>query len=175
MAEKPAETKRVKISKAQRTTLLEVLGASLVLGSCIVLSIFLIKYINFNAKVISAKNEAISQYDETLRNVGVCKDEDGNGRLNDKELEACDPNTTSVDSVVGSLRYNIYRSIAQNLDLESVARQRDENGVCYNEDGTVIDFIKKYSEATTASDRETALKSAKLCSSLRVIPDALRR
>ena len=173
MANKPAETKRAKISKAQRLTLLEVLGASLILGTCIVLANFLIKYIVFNTKVISAKNEAIADYDQTLRNVGVCEDKDKNGRLNSSELDSCDPNATSVDSVVGSLRYNIYKTMAQNEDLESVARQRDKDGVCYNSDGTVIDFIEKYNRATTPAERETALKSARLCSALRVIPDAL--
>ena len=48
----PAEGKREKISKAQQYTMLEVLGASLVLGTCIVMSIFLIKYIKFNATII---------------------------------------------------------------------------------------------------------------------------
>ena len=45
---KPTETKRAKISKAQRVTLVEVLAASLVLGACIVIANFLIKYIKFN-------------------------------------------------------------------------------------------------------------------------------
>ncbi len=61
MANKPAaDTKRVKISKAQQITMLEVLAASLILGTCLVVAIFLIKYIKFNTKIIAAKNEAIS-------------------------------------------------------------------------------------------------------------------
>ena len=48
--------------------------SSLVLGTCIVMSIFLIKYIKFNATIIGEKNNAIMDYDQTIRNVGVCVD-----------------------------------------------------------------------------------------------------
>ncbi len=167
----PASVKRLKISKAQQYTILEVFGASLVLGVCIVLSIFLIKYIKFNTVIISAKNEAISEYDETLRNVGVCVDSDNNGRLSDRELENCDPSTTSLSSVSGSLRNNVLSVMAQNVDLESVARQRNEN--CYDADGKKIDFDKLYEESTDSLDKARYLQSAKICSALRVIPDAL--
>lgn len=47
-----APSKRIKISKAQQLTMLEVLVASLVFGTCAVLSVFLIKYIGFNTRVI---------------------------------------------------------------------------------------------------------------------------
>ena len=77
--EGPATGKRERISKAQQYTILEVLGASLVLGACVVLSIFLIKYIDFNTLIITEKNEAISEYDQTLRNVGICVDSDSTG------------------------------------------------------------------------------------------------
>ena len=68
---KPADSKRAKISKAQQLTMLEVLGASLVLGTCLVLVNTIIKYIGFNTKVISAKNEAMASYDQAIRNIGV--------------------------------------------------------------------------------------------------------
>ncbi len=171
MAERPADTKRQKISKAQQLTMLEVLATSLVLGTCLVLSIFLIKYIKFNTKIITEKNEAITEYDQTLRNVGICLDKDKNGRLSDEELEKCKPNEIKISEVPGTLRYNVYQSMAQNSDLESVARKRNAN--CYNEKGERIDFNELYSQATSDKDREQYLQAAKICSALRVISDAL--
>ena len=167
----PADGKREKISKAQQNTILEVLGASLVLGVCLVLSIFLIKYIDFNTTIISEKNEAITEYDQTLRNVGICIDKDKNGRLSDEELEACDPNSASLDELVGTLRYNVLVEMAENDNLESVARQRVEN--CYDENGNKIDFDELYEQSTDELEKQRYLQSAKICSALRVIPDAL--
>ena len=169
--EGPAKGKRERISKAQQYTILEVLGASLVLGACVVLSIFLIKYIDFNTLIITEKNEAISEYDQTLRNVGICVDSDNNGRLNDDELESCDPNATSLADVEGSLRYNVLVTMAENDYLESVARQRTEN--CYDDLGNRIDFDELYEESTNELDKQRYLQSAKICSALRVVPDAL--
>lgn len=169
--EGPATGKRERISKAQQYTILEVLGASLVLGACVVLSIFLIKYIDFNTLIITEKNEAISEYDQTLRNVGICVDSDNNGRLNDTELVSCDPNATSLADVEGSLRYNVLVSMAENDYLESVARQRTEN--CYDDLGNRIDFDELYEESTNELDKQRYLQSAKICSALRVVPDAL--
>ncbi len=167
----PAEGKREKISKAQQFTMLEVLGASLVLGTCIVLSIFLIKYIKFNATIIGEKNNAITDYDKTIRNVGVCVDTDGNGRLSTEELENCDPTAVSLNKVTNSLRYKVLAQMAQNSDLESVARQRNTN--CYDYNGARIDFNKLYEESTDEKERQRYLQSSKICSALRVIPDAL--
>ena len=167
----PAEGKRQKISKAQQITMLEVLGASLVLGTCIVLSIFLIKYIKFNSTIIGAKNEAIATYDQSIRNVGVCVDSDGNGRLSTEELENCHPNEVSLNKVTKSLRYNVLSNMAQNADLESVARMRNTN--CYDEGGNRIDFNKLYEQSTDEVEKQRFLQSSKICSALRVIPDAL--
>lgn len=175
MANKPADTKRVRISKAQQITMLEVLVASLILGTCIVVAIFLIKYIKFNTKIIAAKNDAISAYDQTIRNVGVCADTDRNGRLNDKELEACSPNAVALSSVPNSLRYNVFQVMAQNADLESVARKRSQEleKLCYDAAGNKFDFNRLVSQATSDTERERYLQSLKACSALRVIPDAL--
>lgn len=171
VANKPAQGKREKISKAQQYTMLEVLGASLVLGTCIVFAIFLIKYIKFNTTIITEKNDAIAAYDQTIRNVGICVDTDRNGRLSDKELESCKPNEVSLEKVVGSLRYNVLSMMAQNGDLESVARQRNEN--CYDANGERIDFQKLYELSTDEHEKQQYLQSSKICSALRVIPDAL--
>lgn len=168
---KPGDTKRERISKAQQLTMVEVLIASLILGTCIVLAIFLMKYIGFNAKIISAKGDAITEYDQTIRAVGVCVDTDKNGRLTDQELENCDPNAVNFQSVVGSLRYNVFEAMAQNADLESVARKRNDN--CYDAQGQRINFNDVYNKATDDTERKMALQAMKVCSALRVIPDAL--
>lgn len=171
MADKPAKDKRAKISKAQQITMLEVLAASLVLGTCLVLVNFIVQYIDFNAKVIGAKNEAIASYEQTIRNIGVCIDKNNDKHLSDAELNDCNPNAVQIGDVVDSLRYNVFETMAQNEDLESVARKR--NSDCYNEDGTRIDFNRVYQNATNDHDREVALQAVKVCSALRVIPDAL--
>ena len=168
---RPAEAKREKISKAQQYTMLEVLGASIVLGACIVIAIFMIKYIKFNAMVIGEKNEAITAYDQSIRNVCVCVETDNNGSLSAEELEKCNPNEVSLEKVTNSLRYKILTQMAQNTDLESVARQRNEN--CFDETGTRIDFNKLYEESTDEKEKQQYLQSSKICSALRVIPDAL--
>ncbi len=166
-----ATSKRSKISKAQQLTILEVLIASLVFGACAVLSIFLIKYINFNTKIISAKSQAITDYDQSLRNVGVCVDTDKNGRLSNEELENCNSNEVSLNSVTNSLRYKVLMQMAQNTDLESVARQRNEK--CYDDKGEKIDFNEKYEKTTDELEKQQYLQMSKVCSALRVIPDAL--
>lgn len=172
MPDRPADTKRQKISKAQQLTMVEVLGASLVLGTCIVLAWFLMKYIGFNAKVLTAKNEAVVEYDQAIRNIGVCIDKDKNGRLSEEEISSCDPDSVELNKVVGSLRYNILETMAANKDLESVARNRAAD--CYDTGtGERIDFNAVYNGATDDATREQALQGMKICSALRVIPDAL--
>lgn len=171
MAEKAANTKRQKISKAQQLTMIEVLGASLVLGTCLVLVNFIIQYIKFNSKVLTEKDKAIAAYDQTIRNIGICADKDRNGRLSDDELKNCDPNAVQLSEVPNSLRYNVFESMAQNKDLESVARKRNEN--CYDEEGNRIDFNALYNLATDEGERQQLLQATKICSALRVIPDAL--
>ncbi len=168
---KPADDKRARISKAQQLTMLEVLGASLILGTCLVLVNFIMKYIEFNTRIIAAKNEAISTYDQAIRNIGVCADTDSNSHLSDRELADCDPNKVKNNEVVGSLRYNVYEVMAQNADLESVARKRNE--ACYDIDGNRIDYNQMYLMATDDAEREQLLQATKICSALRVIPDAL--
>lgn len=165
------DSKRSKISKAQQVTMVEVLVASLVLGTCLVLISFIAKYIEFNTRIISAKNDAIAAYEQTIKNIGICPDVDGNGRLSDSELANCNPNAVDLETVVGSLRYNIYEVMAQNPDLESVARKRNEN--CYDSDGNRIDFNALYKLATDDTERKQLLQATKICSSLRVISDAL--
>ena len=173
MAERPAKEKRHYISKAQRATLLEVLITSVILGACIVLSNFLIKYINFNTKIITEKDAAIADYNSTIIDVGVCKDSNSDGKLTDKELKDCDPDSVALSDVPRSLRYNIYESMAKNDNLESVARRRQAGGACYDDDKKEINFTARYNQAKTDEERAQALQGMRECSSLRVISDAL--
>lgn len=168
MAQEVALTKRIKISKAQQNMFLAVLIASLVLGFTIMLSVFFVKYIIFNTKVINAKEQAISNYKQTIKNVGICK-ADKNG---DIDLEKCNPNDIVVEDIPNSLRYNVMVNMANNKDLDSVSSSSGSEEDCY-EDGEKVDYSKKYAAATSESDRKKYLGMVKMCSSLRVIPDAL--
>lgn len=169
--DKQSTGKRLMISKAQQYTMLEVLGASLILGTCMVVSLFLFKYIRFNTEIITQKGTAINEYDETIRNIGVCKDTDKNGKLSNKELDDCNPGEVSLNDVQGSLRYNVIDQMAENEDLETVARKREED--CYDTDGKKIDFYELYEKTDDDLEKQQYLQLTKICSALRVIPDAL--
>lgn len=173
MAQEIAIGKRLKISKAQQNTLLAVLVASLTLGIGIVLSIWLIKYISFNTKVISAKDVAISEYSQVIKDVGICPaPSDKNGIYSEKELKDCNPNNAEVGE--DTLRQRILVEMAKNNDLESVAR--DSVAACYDASGEKMkyDYIyEQYQKSEGKEDRDYWLSTLKICSALRVIPDAL--
>ena len=61
--------------------------------------------------------------------------------------------------------------MAANTNLESVARDSQKN--CFDESGKRIDFTAAYSKATSDDERSYDLKMIKMCSALRVVPDAL--
>lgn len=67
--------KRIKISKYQKQTIGLVLVAAVVLGVCVVVAVFLIKYIGFNAKVITEKENAVAGYDTAIKNAAKLKAE----------------------------------------------------------------------------------------------------
>lgn len=173
MAEGPAQSKRHRISKAQQMTLLEVLITSAIVGAGVVVANFLIRYIDFNTKIISAKDEAIAEYNTTIVNVGACADKNKNGRLDNDELKSCDPNAVRLEDVTGTLRYNIYENLASNEDLELVAQQRNADGACYDDDKKAINYTSLYNQASSDEEREKALQGMRACSSLRVVSDAL--
>lgn len=161
----------LKISKAQQATILEVLVASLIVGAAFVLSIWLVRYIMFNSRVIEAKDESLNNYQASVINTGVCYDANGDGELSNGELDDCDPNTVKLSTIPNSLRYNIMVDMAGNTALESV--QRSLTSSCYDTDGNVINYLSRYESATTDSDREYYLTLYQTCSALRTIPDAL--
>ena len=163
--------KRIKITKTQQHILLSVLAASLVVGVCMVLSVYFIKTIAFNAKVITAKDEAIVTYEKSIKNIGICQDVNGDGRYNNEELNNCDPNEIAAEDLPDTLRYNVLVQMANNTDLESVGRESQEE--CYDTSKKKIDFTKLYNKAETDDQRTYYLYMTRMCSALRVIPDAL--
>lgn len=162
--------KRIKISKIQQQQMLAVLGASLIFGVSLVFSIFFVKYIIFNSKVIDAKDTAISNYYTAIKNAGICKPT-SNGKYSESDLKKCNPKEIDVEDIPGTLRYNVLIGMTENNNLESIAR--DSQATCFDKDGRKIDFTTSYRQAVTDEEREAELYKIKLCSSLRVIPDAL--
>ena len=168
----PAVSKRKKISKSQQEITLFALLTSLIFGVCLVLTIYCIKNIKFNGKVIEAEDQSISNYSKTLINVGVCQDKDKNGTFTTEELENCQPNSLTAESLRGTLRYNVLVGLLDNEDLESVAREAQV--YCYDRDtGLKIDYKKEYEAQTDSNRRGYYLDMMKACSALRAIPDAL--
>ncbi len=170
--------KRLKISKTQQEIMLYVLVASLVMGVALVLSIRSIKFISFNAKVLTAQEESIKGYEAVIHDAGVCEDKDGDGKYSDEELKGCDPAEVATASVPNSLRYNVMMQMAKNHDLESVGRESLEE--CYKtktingiEAKVKKDFNKDYEKATSDNERALAIGMLRMCSALRVIPEAL--
>ncbi len=163
--------KKIKISKIQQQILLAVLGTSLIFGVSLVFIIFLFKYIKFNVTVISEKDAAIKSYYSAIKNVGICKDKNNDGRFTDKDLKECQPNEINVADIPNTLRHNVLIGMAENTALESVAR--DSLKSCFDSSGKKIDFSKLYLESKTDEERAQRFYMLKVCSSLRAIPDSL--
>lgn len=168
-----ATSKKLKISKAQEMVLLAVLLTSLLLGATIALSRHFIEQIGFNIQVISAKDTAVQNYSDTIKNVGVCEAPKGTIYSED-ELKKCNPDQVEISNVQGSLRYNILNNLAANEALNAVPN--DENSECINSETgknyTYEELKKRYDEADDEA-RATASNLLKTCSAVRIVPDAL--
>lgn len=167
----PAVGKRSKISKTQQQTLLIALITAVVVGVCGVLAVFFGKYIGFNKRVIAAKDSAISDYETTIKNIGLCTDKDRDGKFSLEEIKKCNPEDLDSTNLTGTLRNNVLVNMAKNTDLESVARdsQRD----CYDNNGEKIDWQAKFDETEDDEEQAKYWAMLKMCSALRVVPDAL--
>lgn len=167
-------SKRIKISKAQQNIFAAVAGASFVLGVCLVFSVYFLRYIKFNTTVISEKGKAITAYSNAIKNIGICKKPSGSV-YNSSELDRCNPNDIDLESIPNTLRYNVIMNVSRDESLESVGREG--LSICYDSaTGKKLSFdriYEKYDLATTDKDREYYLQMIGMCSSLRVIPDAL--
>lgn len=174
MAKEVAFTKIAKISQAQQYMILSVLGASIFLGIGISLTVHFIQQIAYNAKVIAAEEESQVAYSNFIKDTGTCQKPKGSVYSED-ELKRCDPNTIEISQVDGTLRYNILQNLAANSALNSVPK--DYGSECHN-DATGKNYTFKelndtYDNANDAKSRQDALKRIKVCSALRVVPDAL--
>lgn len=174
MAKEVAIGKRAKISKAQQYMLLSVIGASIVLGVAVSLTIHFVKQIVFNAKVIAEEEKSIAAYSSIIKDTGVCKNPKGS-IYSDEELKSCNPDTIEVSEIPNTLRSNILTNLAANQALNSVPKEA--NSSCINSDTgknyTYKELNEIYKNAKTSTDLLAASQLIKSCSALRVIPDAL--
>jgi len=126
---KPKEVaikKRAQIDKAMQVMMIAVGAAAVVLGCSIVLSVYFVKWIVFNTKVIGEKDRIIRDF-------------------------------KTIQSNVDELSSNI-EVLSENENLEVVARVRENR--CMTIDGSPIDVTDN-------------IGLSRICSALRVIPDAL--
>ena len=165
----PAVAKRTKISKAKQSMLIITLVSALTVGVCVVLIVHFFKYIQFYGKVIGKKDDAITAYEKTITNIGLCAKPKGE-HYTDAELSSCNPNSYTPSS--GTLRSNVTDVMAYNTDLESVARNAGAD-VCYDENDNKINYQELLKTVSGEEERARYLSLLKVCSSLRVIPDAL--
>ena len=174
MAKEVAIGKRAKISEAQQYMLLAVLGASVVLGAAISLTIHFVQQISFNTKVIMAEDEAIVSYSDVIKNTGICKKPSGNIYTNE-ELKKCDPDSIETSEIPGTLRANILENLAANEALNSVPKEASSS--CINsstgKNYTYAELNKIYNDANGATELTAASQLIKSCSALRIVPDAL--
>ena len=118
--------KRAQIDQATKHMLVAVGIASVVLGCAIVLSVYFVKWMVFNTKVIGEKGAIIDNF-------------------------------KSIQENMADLAENV-NALAENENLEVVARVRENR--CVGFDGNPVD----------TTDR---IEIARVCTALRVIPDAL--
>lgn len=168
MAKEVAIGKRAKISEAQQYMILAVLGASIVLGAAVSLTIHFVQQIAFNTNVIAAEEQSIASYSDFIKTTGICKSPKGSVYSAD-ELKSCNPDSIETSEVPNTLRANILEDLAANEALSSVPRE--DTSSCKNY--TYEELNRIYSQATTSEGRSAASQLIKSCSALRIIPDAL--
>jgi hypothetical protein len=125
-AKEVAIRKRAQIDKATQIMLLAVGAASVVLGCSAVLSVYFVRYMNFNAGVIGEQDQIIEDFKEAQNNV------------------------TQLTQNIGAL--------AEDENLEVVARARESRCMGLGD---------------RPADMTSSIGLARICSALRVIPDAL--
>lgn len=174
MPKEVAISKRVKISEAQQYMLLAVLGASVVLGVAMSLTVHFIQQISFNSKVIAAEEESIASYSNIIKTTGVCEKPKG-AVYSDEELRKCDPDNIELKQIPDTLRANILENVAANKALNSVPK--DSNSNCINpksdKNYTYKELNDLYNNASNSTERTEVTQLIKSCSALRIIPDAL--
>lgn len=169
-----AISKRLKISQAQQMMLLAVLGAAIVLGVALSLSLRFVKQIAFNAKVLGEEGKAVEAYSNMIRNVGVCVKPKGAVYSAD-ELKKCKPNEIELSQVPNTLRTMIMQKVAADEGLGSVLRDDKKNCIDpeTQKNYTYEKMDKMYKEAEGEEALTRASNLIKSCSALRLIPNAL--
>ena len=173
MAKEVAIGKRAKISKAQQNMMLIVIGASIVLGVAVSLTVRFIRQIAFNSNVIAAEEESVALYSETIEAIGICESPKGD-IYSEEELKKCDPDSIDLSSIKGSLRANIIEGLAANKALNSVPKEA--SSACIDPStgkNYTYDELKKIYDKASGDSLPAASQLMKSCSALRVIPDAL--
>lgn len=173
-AKEVAVGKRAKISEAQQYMLFAVIGASLFLGAGIALTKHFVSEIAFNADVIAEEEASMAKYSDAIKNIGICAKPKGT-IYSDDELRRCNPNETDTSEVPNTLRSNILENLAANKALNSVPKESSTGCInpSTNKNYTYDEINKIYSESKNVEERAAATKLIKVCSALRVIPDAL--
>lgn len=162
------------MSETQQYMLLAAGGAAIFVGVAIAVVINFIGRITFNAKVIATADESITNYSNTIRDIGICEPPKG-AVYTTEELQNCDPDSVSYSSIPGTLRANIVENLAANKALNSVPKE--SNSSCINSSTskayTYKELTELYKNAKTSEDIAAASILLRSCSALRVIPDAL--
>ena len=158
MAKEIAIGKRAKISEAQQHMLLAVLGASIFLGVAASLINYFIGQIAFNARVMEVEDKSIVAYSDTIKKIGICNAPKGAVYSMD-ELKKCNPNTTAISSVPGTLRANIVEGLAANDALNSVPKESNSGCInpATNKNYTYKELSEMYNNAV--SNEEALLSS----------------
>lgn len=174
MAKEVAIEKRARISKAQQYMILAVLGTGVIVGAAIALIVHFFNTIGFNGKVITEEDKSIVAYSNAIKTTGICKKPKGNV-YSDAELKKCNPDSVEISEIPGTLRANILEGLASSYALNSVPKNDDKNCVnpATNKGYTYSELNALYDKANTADELDAVSKLIKVCSALRVIPDAL--
>ena len=156
MAEKElSTTKRFKITKAQEYMLAAVLGASVIFGVTLALLVHFTQKISLNGRALSALEESTVAFSDTIKTIGVCA-KPAEEVYTDKEIAACDPESAALNSV-----------------------PKEADSLCLNSEGrsyTAEELQKRLDEANEKNDAaaiQEASNLVRVCSALRIIPDAL--
>lgn len=174
MAKEIAVGKRAKISEAQQYMILSVFVAAVFLGVAASLTIRFVNQIMFNIKVIEAEEKSIASYSEVIKSTGICTAPSGSV-YSDGELEKCKPDSIELSQIPNTLRANILEKLASNSALNSVPEEGGNNCID-QETGKNYTYEKlenDYKNAHSNTERQAAIQKIKVCSALRIVPDAL--
>lgn len=172
-----ALSKTNKISEAQQYAMVAVFGASIFLGIAAALITHFVNQISFNAAVIAEEERTIVSLSDVIKDAGICNAPKGT-IYSDEELKKCSPDDIPASSVPNTLRANVLQNMAANTALNSVPKQ--DLSYCVNSAtnknytySELNDFYNKAVENGDTAEIAAATEMIRICSALRIIPDAL--